>query len=82
MRAADVLVMGVPSHGIRETAKELAPFLRPWVPVVSLAKGLEQGTQLRMTEVLAEELPGHPRGVLTGPEPGQGDPRRRRRGRR
>jgi len=42
--AADVLVMGVPSHGMRETARELAGFLRPWVPVVSLSKGLEQGT--------------------------------------
>ncbi|HJR24372.1 MAG TPA: NAD(P)H-dependent glycerol-3-phosphate dehydrogenase [Acidimicrobiales bacterium] len=64
---ADVLVMGVPSHGMRETAKELAAFLRPWVPVVSLSKGLEQGTLQRMTEVLAQELPGHPHGVLTGP---------------
>jgi glycerol-3-phosphate dehydrogenase (NAD(P)+) len=59
--------MGVPSHGMRETAKELAPSLRPWVPVVSLSKGLEQGTLQRMTEVLAQELPGHPHGVLTGP---------------
>jgi glycerol-3-phosphate dehydrogenase (NAD(P)+) len=64
---ADVLVMGVPSHGMRATAQELAPFLRPWVPVVSLSKGLEQGTRLRMTEVLDQELPGHPTGVLTGP---------------
>ena len=65
--AADVLVMGVPSHGMRDTARELAGWLRPWVPVVSLSKGLEQGTLLRMTEVLQEELPGHPCGVLTGP---------------
>jgi glycerol-3-phosphate dehydrogenase (NAD(P)+) len=65
--SADVLVMGVPSHGMRETARELAPYLRPWVPVVSLSKGLEQGTRLRMTEVLEAELPGHPCGVLTGP---------------
>jgi glycerol-3-phosphate dehydrogenase (NAD(P)+) len=64
---ADVLVMGVPSHTMRETAQALAPHLRPWVPVVSLSKGLEQGTRLRMTEVLAQELPGHPHGVLTGP---------------
>ncbi len=65
--AAEVLVMGVPSHGMREAAKELAPFLGPGVPVVSLSKGLEQGTRLRMTEVLEAELPGHPCGVLTGP---------------
>src|SRR3546814_732067 len=64
---ADLLVMGVPSHGMRATAQELAPWLRPWVPVVSLSKGLEQGTRRRMTEMLEEELPGHPCGVLTGP---------------
>lgn len=67
VRSADLLVMGVPSHGMRDTAQALAPWLRPWVPVVSLSKGLEQGTRLRMTEVLAQELPGHPCGVLTGP---------------
>jgi glycerol-3-phosphate dehydrogenase (NAD(P)+) len=65
--SADVLEMGVPTHGKRDTAQALAPHLRPWVPVVSLSKGLEQGTRLRMTEVLEAELPGHPRGVLTGP---------------
>jgi glycerol-3-phosphate dehydrogenase (NAD(P)+) len=37
------------------------------VPVVSLTKGLEQGSRLRMTEVINEVLPGHPYGVLTGP---------------
>jgi glycerol-3-phosphate dehydrogenase (NAD(P)+) len=65
--SADVLVMGVPSHGMRDTLKDLAPHLRPWVPVVSLAKGLEEGTHRRMTEVITDELPGHPVGVLTGP---------------
>ena len=65
--SADVLVMGVPSHGMRSTLRDLAPFVRPWIPVVSLAKGLEQGTHLRMTQVISEELPGHPVGVLTGP---------------
>ncbi|RMH73539.1 MAG: NAD(P)H-dependent glycerol-3-phosphate dehydrogenase [Actinomyces sp.] len=64
---ADLLVMGVPSHGFRQVLVELRPHLRPWVPVVSLAKGLEQGTRKRMTEVVDEELPGHPAGVLTGP---------------
>ena len=65
--SADVLVMGVPSHGMRATLRELASYVRPWIPVVSLAKGLEEGTHLRMTQVISEELPGHPVGVLTGP---------------
>ena len=67
VRGADVLVMGVPSHGMRDTLRQLAAHVRPWVPVLSLAKGLEVGTHLRMTQVIAEELPGHPVGVLTGP---------------
>ena len=64
---ADVLVMGVPSHGFRTVLEQAAPHVRPWVPVVSLSKGLEQGSRLRMTQVIDEVLPGHPAGVLTGP---------------
>jgi glycerol-3-phosphate dehydrogenase (NAD(P)+) len=67
VRDADVVVMGVPSHGFRSTLAELAPHVAPDVPIISLAKGLEQGTNLRMTEIVAEVLPGHPAGVLTGP---------------
>jgi glycerol-3-phosphate dehydrogenase (NAD(P)+) len=63
----DVLVVGVPSHSFRETLKAVAPLLRPWVPVLSLAKGLEQGSQQRMTQIIHEELPGHPAGLLAGP---------------
>jgi glycerol-3-phosphate dehydrogenase (NAD(P)+) len=62
-----VLVMGVPSHGFREVLERAAPHVRPWVPIVSLTKGLEQGTDLRMTEVMEAVLPGHPAGVLAGP---------------
>ncbi len=67
---ADVVVLGVPSHGMRAVLMEAAEFVRPAVPVVSLAKGVEQGTLRRMTEVIAEVLPTHlPEriGVLTGP---------------
>ncbi len=65
--SAEVVVMGVPSHGFRDTLTGVAEVIGPWVPVVSLAKGLEQGSRQRMTEVIAEVLPGHPCGVLTGP---------------
>src|SRR3546814_17109405 len=39
---ADLLVLGVPSNGMRATAPELAPWLRPWVPGARLSKGREQ----------------------------------------
>lgn len=64
---ADVLVVGVPSHAFRSTLQDVKAHLRPWVPVVSLAKGLEQDSNFRMTEVIQSVLPGHPYGVLTGP---------------
>lgn len=67
VRDADVVVLGVPSQSMRETLRDVAKHIRAWVPLISLSKGFEQGTKLRMTEVIAAELPGHPAGVLTGP---------------
>jgi glycerol-3-phosphate dehydrogenase (NAD(P)+) len=64
---ADVVVMAVPSHGFRGVLTDAVPFVGAGVPVVSLTKGLEHGTRLRMTEVVAELLPDHPVGALTGP---------------
>jgi len=64
---ADVLVMGVPSHSFRSVLEEARGYIRPWVPVISLTKGLELASGKRMTELIEEVLPGHPVGVLTGP---------------
>ncbi len=64
---ADLLVVGVPSHGFRAVLQEAAPHVRPWIPVVSIAKGLEEGSLLRMTEVAARILPGRPTAALSGP---------------
>ncbi|WP_241383808.1 NAD(P)H-dependent glycerol-3-phosphate dehydrogenase [Rhodococcus sp. CH91] len=66
-READVLVVGVPSHAMRKTLEQITNEVRAWVPVVSLVKGLEPGTRLRPTEVIAECFPGHPVGLLAGP---------------
>lgn len=65
--ATDLLVMGVPTAAFRSTCERVAPHLRPWVPIVSLAKGFEQETLLRMTQIAQQVLPGRPVGVLTGP---------------
>ena len=67
VREADVLVMAIPSHGMRASLEEVSKYIRPWVPIVSLAKGLEPGSHLRMTEVIREVLPDHRAGALSGP---------------
>ncbi len=67
MRHAELLIVGVPTTAMRSTIATAKEWIHPWIPVVSLSKGLEQGTLLRMTEVIAEELGGHPIAALTGP---------------
>jgi glycerol-3-phosphate dehydrogenase (NAD(P)+) len=64
---AEVVVMAVPSHGFRAVLAQAMPAMGAGVPVVSLTKGVEQGSLARMTEVIAEVAPAHPFAVLTGP---------------
>jgi glycerol-3-phosphate dehydrogenase (NAD(P)+) len=64
---ADLLIVGVPTSGFRGVLEQAAECIRPWIPVVSLSKGLEKGSHLRMTEVIKEVVPGHPVAALTGP---------------
>ena len=67
---ADVLVLGVPSHGLRSVLGDAREFIDEHVRIVSLAKGVEQGTLARMTEVACDVLEEHQPasiGVLTGP---------------
>lgn len=54
--AADLAVMAVPSHWVGETAALLQPHLAPACPVLNLAKGFEQGTGRRLSQVLEEAL--------------------------
>jgi glycerol-3-phosphate dehydrogenase (NAD(P)+) len=67
VKDVDVIIMAVPSQSFRRVLEDAKPYIRPWVPIVSLSKGLEQGTRMRMTEIIETVMPGHPAGVLTGP---------------
>jgi glycerol-3-phosphate dehydrogenase (NAD(P)+) len=66
-RHAELLVVGVPTSAVRTTMETAAKWIHPWIPIVSLSKGLEQKTLLRMTQVIAEVAPGRPVAALTGP---------------
>ena len=67
VRGADLLVMGVPTHGFRQVLESMVDVVGPEAPVISLAKGFERSTGLRMSQVAADVLPGRPVGALTGP---------------
>ena len=53
---SDMVVFATPSFAVRQTAKNAAPFLRPGTAVVSVTKGIEGKTGLRMTEVIRQEI--------------------------
>ncbi len=67
VRRADMLIVGVPSKGFRAALEDARRWVRPWIPVVSLTKGIESGSLLRMTQIIDELLPGHPAAALSGP---------------
>lgn len=67
LRGATMVVMAVPSHGFRAILEGAVPMMERDCCVISLTKGLERETWRRMSEIVAELLPGAGVGVLTGP---------------
>ena len=65
---AQFVVIAVPSHGVRDVARLANPHLPDACAIVSATKGLEEGSLLRMSQVLRQELPsGGDVVVLSGP---------------
>jgi len=67
MAGQDALLLVVPSQFLANVCRSLRPHLKAGVPVVLCAKGVELTTGRLMSELVAEELPGAPLAVLSGP---------------
>lgn len=71
LRDAEIVVSVMPSHHVRASYEQFAPFLRSGQVLVSATKGIEDETLLRMTQVITDVLAGYglslPVGVLSGP---------------
>lgn len=65
--SADVIVFVTPSTALRQTAERIRPLLARGAILLSCTKGIEHGTGLRMTEILAQVCPDHTVAVLSGP---------------
>jgi glycerol-3-phosphate dehydrogenase (NAD(P)+) len=83
VRGAEIVVSVMPSQHCRRLFQEMHPFLKPEMMFVSATKGLEEGSLLRMTEVIGSVIGSNggwrPRiGALSGPsfakEVARGDP--------
>jgi glycerol-3-phosphate dehydrogenase (NAD(P)+) len=64
---ADIVFVAVPSKSCREVARQMATCIDPGAMVISTTKGIEADGFRLMSQVLAEELPSNPLGVLSGP---------------
>ena len=67
LRDADAVLLVVPSHAIRQTARLMRPHIPAGIPIAVCAKGIESGTGLLMSQIVEDELPGHCVGALSGP---------------
>ena len=65
---SDVVVLATPSFAVRSTAKQLAPLVKTGTILVSVGKGIEKGTSLRLSQIIGEEVGEKcPVVVLCGP---------------
>lgn len=68
VRDSDVVVLATPSFAMRETAAKLNQVVRPGTILVSVGKGIEKNTSLRMSQVIQSEIQSDcPLVVLCGP---------------
>ena len=66
VRDRDIILVAIPSHSFRDVLKQIKPFITAQA-VVSLTKGIEAKTFSFMSDIIREELPEVPYGVLSGP---------------
>jgi len=64
---AEVILLAVPAQHLRDAATALSSHLRPGIPVIACAKGIERGTHCFMTEVIAQATPQAVPAILSGP---------------
>ncbi|MBI3011744.1 MAG: NAD(P)-dependent glycerol-3-phosphate dehydrogenase, partial [Candidatus Omnitrophica bacterium] len=67
VESARIIVLAIPSQYLRSVARQLKGLSLSGQGFVSVAKGIEQGTLKRMSEVIVEELGGVRLAVLSGP---------------
>ena len=65
--AAEVIIIGTPSHTVREVSKKLAPFVGDGQVIVSISKGFDEEEYRRLSVVINEEIPNAVVAAMSGP---------------
>lgn len=67
VKDAEIIILSVPSKAVRQTAMDFAPYLKPNQVLVNVAKGLEENSLKRLSQVIQECVPQCKVCVLSGP---------------
>lgn len=67
MEGMDLLVLAVPSPFTRSTAKQMKDLVAEGQIIVNVAKGIEEGTLMTLSQIIEQEVPQADVAVLSGP---------------
>lgn len=67
VKGNDAIILAVPSTAVRETSRKLQEYVKEEQLIVCVAKGIEDGTFLTLTEIIEQEIKGVRACVLSGP---------------
>ncbi|CDM69089.1 Glycerol-3-phosphate dehydrogenase [NAD(P)+] [Clostridium bornimense] len=67
LRDSKYIFLSVPSHVIRSVCKNIKPYLSSDQVIINMAKGIEDNTFKRLSEVISEELTDNKVAIISGP---------------
>ena len=67
LRDSKYVFLSVPSHVIRTVCKNIKPYLNSNQVIINMAKGIEDNTFKRLSEVISEELTDNKVAIISGP---------------
>lgn len=67
VKGADIMIVAIPSKFVREAVRKAAEVIEPSTVILNVGKGLEAGTNNRLSQVIREEIKENPIVVMAGP---------------
>jgi len=67
LEGARLVFIAIPSAAFRSVVQQAKPFIKPDQMLISTTKGIESSTFSLMSQILEQEFPDNPIGVLSGP---------------
>lgn len=67
IKDADIILLTIPTQQVRNIVRVIKPSLESKQIILNAAKGIEENTHLRISQILKEEIPTQPYAIISGP---------------